>query len=167
MSTSRTLRNHTCKWKSWLQATHLRTWPAGTHLRPSEIKLFSGWLLVAIAPCQYFCRVTTKPPRNKILVILCLSAAWAPYAFVGHSPSDSVCLCWTQSVGLCMVMLDTIRRTLYGYVGHNPSDSGVACATPDLTVLGSTTWSIKTFGGRRSHPRRSGVAPATADPKDY
>ena len=99
-------------------------------------------------------------------------------AYVGHSPSDSVCLCWTQPVGLRMLMLDTIRRTPYAYVGHNPSDSVCLCWTQSVGLwrctrdarpnrLAATTWSIKTFGGRRSHPRRSGVAPATADPNDF
>ena len=41
----------------------------------------------------------------------------------------SIWLVWTHSVGLCMVMLDTLRRTLHGYVGHTPSDSVWLCWT--------------------------------------
>ena len=68
-------------------------------------------------------------------------------AYVGHSPSDSVCLCWTQPVGLRMLMLDTIRRTPYAYVGHNPSDSGVARATPDPTVWQPLRGASRPLGG--------------------
>ena len=102
------------------------------------------------------CRLTTHQEQNAFdwapmtgcrIPLMLDTARRTPYAYVGHSPSDSVCLCWTQSVGLRMLMLDTIRRTPCAYVGHNPSDSGVARATPDPTVWQPLRGASRPLGG--------------------